>query len=101
MSEDQTNKTPMTMNGWFLALEPGRQAVLREDRWMLANNAFDAGLKSGMQFTKDMIKNGEKAITDDMIFAAQASYLGDVDGSGRISDEQMKQAIIAALAAMK
>lgn len=31
------------LNAWFLSLEPGRQAVLREDKWMLAGAAFDAG----------------------------------------------------------
>lgn len=31
------------LNSWFLSLEPGRQAVLREDKWMLAGAAFDAG----------------------------------------------------------
>lgn len=33
-------------NQWFLSLEPGRQAVLREDKWMLADNAFQAGEES-------------------------------------------------------
>lgn len=32
-----------SLNEWFLSLEPGRQAVLREDKWMLANAAFEAG----------------------------------------------------------
>jgi hypothetical protein len=32
------------LNDWFLSLEPGRQSVLREDKWMLANAAFEAGL---------------------------------------------------------
>ncbi|HBO5514531.1 TPA: hypothetical protein L4559_003424 [Pseudomonas aeruginosa] len=35
------------VNDWFLAQEPGRQDVLREDKWMLASAAFDAGLRSG------------------------------------------------------
>ena len=32
-----------TLNEWFLSLEDGRQAVLRDDKWMLADNAFEAG----------------------------------------------------------
>jgi hypothetical protein len=32
-----------SLNEWFLSLEPGRQAVRREDKWMLANAAFEAG----------------------------------------------------------
>jgi hypothetical protein len=30
-------------NDWFLALPPERQAVLREDKWLLADAAFKAG----------------------------------------------------------
>jgi hypothetical protein len=30
-------------NSWFASLPEGRQAVLREDKWMLAHAAFDAG----------------------------------------------------------
>lgn len=32
------------VNDWFLTLEPGRQKVLREDKWMLAGAAYKAGL---------------------------------------------------------
>lgn len=31
------------VNDWFLSLPEGRQAVLREDKWMLAQAAFEAG----------------------------------------------------------
>lgn len=30
-------------NSWFMSLSEGRQAVLRDDKWMLAHAAFDAG----------------------------------------------------------
>lgn len=96
-----SDSIPKSFNEWFCNLEPGRQAVLREDKWMLADTAFRTGLDFGLRLALLGMKTGGLKITDDMIFAAQASYLGDVDGSGRISDEQMKQAIIAALAAMK
>lgn len=33
----------MTLNEWFLSLPPGRQAILRDDKWMLADAAFEAG----------------------------------------------------------
>lgn len=31
------------LNDWFLSLPHGRQMILREDKWMLANAAFEAG----------------------------------------------------------
>ena len=31
------------LNQWFLSLAPGRQAILVEDKWMLADAAFEAG----------------------------------------------------------
>lgn len=34
----------MTMNAWFDRLPPGRQKVLTEDKWMLAQAAWDAAL---------------------------------------------------------
>ena len=37
----------MTFNEWFCALPEPRQAILREDKWMLAQAAFDAGRESG------------------------------------------------------
>lgn len=36
--------TTPTFNEWFTALPEGRQAVLRDDKWMLASSAFDAGV---------------------------------------------------------
>ena len=30
-------------NDWFCSLPEGRQAVLRDDKWRLADNAFQAG----------------------------------------------------------
>jgi hypothetical protein len=42
-----TDREPPHLNGWFLSLEPQRQAVLREDKWMLADAAFRAGFNLG------------------------------------------------------
>lgn len=32
-------------NDWFCSLPEGRQAVLRDDKWRLADNAFQAGFE--------------------------------------------------------
>lgn len=50
--EDSTSK----FNQWFLNLPEGRQAVLREDKWMLANAAYEAGRP-----TKSTPMTGEQA----------------------------------------
>lgn len=36
------------VNDWFLNQVPGRQAVLVEDKWMLARNAYTAGIETGL-----------------------------------------------------
>jgi hypothetical protein len=38
------NKIP-SFNEWFLSLPEGQQKVLREDKWMLAEAAYQAGRK--------------------------------------------------------
>jgi hypothetical protein len=40
-----THQAPQepNLNDWFTALPKGRQAILREDKWMLAHAAFEAG----------------------------------------------------------
>jgi hypothetical protein len=37
------------VNEWFLAQVPGRQQVLVEDKWMLARNAYTAGIKLALE----------------------------------------------------
>ena len=32
-----------TFDEWWDSLEEGRRAILREDRWMMARAAYDAG----------------------------------------------------------
>ena len=39
----------MTFNEWWLSLPSGRQKVLIEDKWMLADNAFQAGQAQGIK----------------------------------------------------
>ena len=36
----------MDVNQWFVSLPPERQAVLREDKWMLANAAAQASAEA-------------------------------------------------------
>jgi hypothetical protein len=37
------------VNDWFLSLPEGRQKVLKDDKWMLADNAYRHGVEVGMQ----------------------------------------------------
>lgn len=39
----------MTFNEWWISLPVGRQLVLIEDKWMLADNAFQAGQALGIK----------------------------------------------------
>jgi hypothetical protein len=64
----------VTFNEWFLSLEDGRQAVLREDKWMFADNAFEAGkalsaaevmrLNGALQINVDRINDLEARIAE-------------------------------------
>jgi hypothetical protein len=48
-----------TMNQWFTELPEGRQAVLREDKWMLANNAFEAGVAAKADDVKEFLLDAQ------------------------------------------
>ena len=37
-----------SMMDWFMSLAEGEQAVIREDKWMLANRAFKAGQETNI-----------------------------------------------------
>jgi hypothetical protein len=41
------------MNDWFLSLPKGRQDILKDDKWMLAGAAFQAGMEIGEKGAKD------------------------------------------------
>lgn len=66
--------TGVTFNEWFLSLEDGRQAVLRVEQWMLADNAFEAGkaltaaevtrLNSALQINVDRINDMQARIAE-------------------------------------
>lgn len=51
-------RTP-SFNGWFLALHEKRQAILREDKWMLATSAFDAGVAAQKQQDSELLRDFE------------------------------------------
>jgi len=73
-SEHSEPPTVSTLNEWFLSLEDGRQAVLREDKWMFADNAFEAGkalsadelkrLNGALQINVDRINDMEARIAE-------------------------------------
>lgn len=41
--KSSNDKDDVSFNTWYLSLEKGRQKVLQEDKWMLADAAFKAG----------------------------------------------------------
>jgi hypothetical protein len=45
----------MDVNKWFLSLPPERQAVLREDKWMLANAAAEAAAEAEREACSDKV----------------------------------------------
>jgi hypothetical protein len=49
---------PRTLKDWFLSLPEGRQAVLRDDKWMLADAAFQAGLKASQDARTSSVAAG-------------------------------------------
>lgn len=49
LESDGGPERPLSFNEWFLSLPAGRQEVLREDKWMLAEAAFSAGIEQGSQ----------------------------------------------------
>lgn len=54
-------------NGWWLKLPEGRQAVLIEDKWMLAHAAFEAGRQQHLLEWKELTEGQQKV-------AQQAEY---------------------------
>lgn len=48
-----------TFNGWFLAQPEACQAILREDKWMLATSAFDAGVAAQKQQDGELFRDLE------------------------------------------
>jgi hypothetical protein len=51
-TSSETFINPSALNDWFLSLPPERQAILREDKWMLAEAAFAAGREQAVRASK-------------------------------------------------
>lgn len=92
-----------TFNEWYLSLEKCRQQVLRDDKWMLANAAFEAG-----QINKTNLQEAVEEVLEKELYGAydctrvwEAWYVGTmsqedfVPVSNRI--DEIADAIIAAL----
>lgn len=65
-----------TLNQWFLSLIAGRQAILVEDKWMLANAAFEAGaaLKQEEMQVEINLKRERIAALEQQLAALQAAH---------------------------
>jgi hypothetical protein len=65
-----------TFEAWFDKLHPGRQAVLREDKWMLARASWNAALEEAqaalIEAADNAHKRGEYAERDRLHSAASA-----------------------------
>lgn len=70
-------KPPQSLNEWLCALPEGRQAVLREDKWMLADNAFGAGQESCAPTIQ--------ALRDSDSFCTECNSVTVTDEDGRCS----------------
>lgn len=68
----------MTFNEWFTSLPEGRQKVLREDKWMLANAAFEAA----MMLSRDEIER-LRAVNSEMGWRLNPDRMG-----GQFTDEE-------------
>jgi hypothetical protein len=45
--------SPTSLNDWFLSLPKGRQDILKDDKWMLAEAAFRAGIELGKRTVEE------------------------------------------------
>lgn len=71
-----------TFNGWFLNLPKEEQAVIREDKWLLAGRAFQAGKAA----SKD-------EVVEELLKAAlEYAEFGDGDSLEILSDVAIKYA---------
>nr|WP_250808415.1 hypothetical protein [Neorhizobium tomejilense] len=55
---------PQSLNEWFLSLPPERRAVLRGDKWMLAEAAFLAGRLSAASATEIVAEQPRHIVVD-------------------------------------
>jgi hypothetical protein len=78
------------VESWFMSLFPGRQAVLRDDKWMLASAAFRAGMANAAPATMEkvdppkpwgysfMCSNGDGTSSQDIVQGEIPSWKHDV-----------------------
>lgn len=85
-------------NSWFLSLPEGRQAVLRENQWMLADAAYQAGRESrsaleapAVPGMPEYIEGGRESVDDAL--AIVESFGTGIEG---LNDEFARQIILAA-----
>jgi hypothetical protein len=57
--------TANAFDAWFESLPEGRKAVLREDKWLLAEAAFEAGRQMAMEQVEQYISYSYVAKRDD------------------------------------
>lgn len=51
-------------NKWFLSLSEGEQKILADDRWMLAEKAFNAGRENARDEARVDIRKLTKALSN-------------------------------------
>lgn len=94
-----SSPSPITLNEWFGSLPEGRQDILKEDKWMLAEAAFAAGIAIGQNTAKPLyiakrhgdgshwqsqyfsLKKQVYAHSDDLEEAMQASSVEELKGA--------------------
>lgn len=55
------------INRWFLELEKGRQEVLLQDKWLLANAAFLAGKEQAIREISEVFDSDEMVTAEDAV----------------------------------
>ena len=71
-----------SFNGWFLKLPEKEQAAIREDKWILAGNAFQAGMRAGK----------DEAVDELLKVALEYAEFGDGDTLIELSEAAIKYA---------
>jgi len=71
----------MTFNEWFISLPEGRQSVLREDKWMLANAAFEAA----KEFSRKEIER-LRQVNSDLGWQVNPDRMGGQGGTHRTDE---------------
>lgn len=77
-------EVPSGFNKWFCSLAEGRQAVLRDYKWMLAHAAFEAGrqqhLLTWAELTEGQKEAARKAEYDELLRGISQGFITFPDG---------------------